>query len=401
MQVLSRERDKRRVVFWKVLWALLLLIAAFLTIFYYSYYWRTTTTKKVNVYVAIFREYMWELNSQRMEEISKILFSTGEMCAINITDERGSVLFSQNRCYEDGDIIRVFLSMLGLWDVSKYHRKVFYGNIYIGDIEFRKDNPVRFVSTLILLVYILMYLLIVRYIDTAYMKKKLQSTNEELNNTLERLKNTIEELKRTKEELVRQEKFRSLARLMAQIAHDINTPLGVAYTSISELEKEINALENYYESGNLTEIQFQEFLDVSKELVELIKRNIARSHGLIHNFKRITNYEITEEIEEVDIVELIEDVIKAYGKKLERQNVNVEVNGVRRKVLTYPGAIIRIISNLIDNSLIHGFEGDGGQIHITVFYDDDKVVIDYRDSGKGVPPEFKDRIFEPFFTRFF
>ena len=80
---------------------------------------------------------------------------------------------------------------------------------------------------------------------------------------------------------------------------------------------------------------------------------------------------------------------------------NVEINAIHIRNLLLPGELIQIYTNLIQNSVIHAFDEWEGEkkIILDVHLKDPKtLVIDYRDTGKGIPPNIVEKIFDPFVT---
>jgi signal transduction histidine kinase len=345
------------------------------------------------------KQYVWELNSNRIREIAHVLFSSGDMCGLSVMDDYGNLLFKSTDCRSRLNGFQKALLWAGLVEIDDTSIVVTYDEMNIGSITFYTVDFRRTVAISIFMIYFLVYLLLSRYLENLRMRQKLEAVNKELSETLSTLKHTIKELETTRTELVRQEKFQSLVKLMAQIAHDVNTPLGVAYTSVSELSREIQRISQLYKDKLLEESEFREFLEIGNELIDLLERNIQRAYELIRSFKKITSYEVSEEKMEFEVMELIRDIVKSFGKRFEKAGVKVNISGDNKKISSYPGAIVRILTNLLENSLVHGFNGrSGGEIDIHVSIANGQLTIDYRDNGKGLSPSIVDKVFEPFFT---
>ena len=217
----------------------------------------------------------------------------------------------------------------------------------------------------------------------------------------DQLVETLFELQRTQKTLVESEKMAALGGLVAGVAHEINTPIGVSVTASSHLDDEISKLEALVSSGGLKKQSLLTFLTTAQESTRIISANLARAAALIMGFKQVAVDQSSEERRVFKLLPYIEEVLASLRPKLRVTPHTVAVEGDRDIELnSYPGAVAQIITNLIMNSLIHAYDDDKtpGNITITAGLCDDKVHLRYSDDGKGVTPDVQKKIFNPFFT---
>jgi len=221
----------------------------------------------------------------------------------------------------------------------------------------------------------------------------LQSANAELRSTLERL--TI-----AQRQLFESEKLASLGGLVAGIAHEINTPLGIGVTAASHLQEEAARMSRLIESGDLRTEDLDEFRYTARESSDMILRNLQRADRLVKSFKQVAVDQSSEARRVVDLGTCLNEILTTLGPSLKKTPHRVELDCPPGLIIeTAPGALYQIITNLVMNSLTHGFEGGrAGGIRIGVAWQEHVVSIDYRDDGRGMDDAVRARIFEPFFT---
>ncbi len=221
----------------------------------------------------------------------------------------------------------------------------------------------------------------------------LQEANRELRSTLERL--TL-----AQRQLFEAEKLASLGGMVAGIAHEINTPLGIGVTAASHLRGEAQRLSQQIEAGALDDASLQAFRRTASESSELILRNLQRADRLIRSFKQVAVDQSSEDRRVVDLGASLDEILTALGPTLKKTLHRVELECPPGLVIeTAPGALHQIVTNLVMNSLVHGFEdGSAGSIRIVVSRSGNDVLVDYADDGRGMDAAVSARVFEPFFT---
>ena len=216
------------------------------------------------------------------------------------------------------------------------------------------------------------------------------------------LDETIEILQATRNELVENEKMASLGRLVAGFAHELNTPVGVAVGAISHSDETLDQLDQLLTQDEVPEqLLNQRFQDL-RESHTLALSNLRRAAELVHRFKRTSIDRGSAQKRIYQLRELINDVLISLHNSLKHTAVNVAVE-CRDDIQLYgtPGLLEQVLTNLITNSLTHGYENGkrAGQIHIKAeISKNHRLLIDFQDDGVGMPEEVRQQAFEPFFT---
>jgi signal transduction histidine kinase len=191
----------------------------------------------------------------------------------------------------------------------------------------------------------------------------------------------------------------SLGEMVAGVAHEINTPIGMALTGITHLETLTVDLKELYENENMSEEDFTEYIAENIELAKSIKLNLQKAATLIKSFKMVAVDQSSQEIREIRLKEYIQDILISLRSKLKHTKIKVNLNCEDIKIFINAGALSQIFTNLINNSIIHGFEkSEEGEININVKKVDNNLEIKYTDSGKGMSEKELKKAFDPFFT---
>lgn len=223
----------------------------------------------------------------------------------------------------------------------------------------------------------------------------------ELTTANQDLQQTLAALQETQNQLIESEKMASLGGLVAGVAHEINTPLGVGITAASHLESITHQFEHKLLAAQLTRTEMDQYLAAAKESSRLILKNLERAGQLVRSFKQVAVDQGSEERRQIHLGDYLQEIAFAMHPLLKRTPHELRIQCPRDIVLdTYPGAIYQIVVNLISNALVHAFtDVPEGLIELRAYTrDPDDVVLEYQDNGVGVPAELLKRIFEPFFT---
>lgn len=228
------------------------------------------------------------------------------------------------------------------------------------------------------------------------LESRVEQRTAALHATNASLHHTIDELRRTQQQLVEAEKMASLGGLVAGVAHEINTPIGVAVTAASWLEEEARRLR--VKAGEADSTVAERLRAVAMESAGVILRNLQRADRLIRSFKQVAVDQSIEQPRRLQLAQYLEEVMATLQPSLRRYTV--EIDCPPDIVLhTYPGAIYQVVANLAINSVTHGFvDGRPGHIGLSVRQEGDEVVLRYRDDGVGMDEKARRRVFEPFYT---
>lgn len=242
-------------------------------------------------------------------------------------------------------------------------------------------------------------------------QSQLQALNESLESLVDertealtltncKLEATLSELKSTQDQLVQSEKMAALGNLVAGVAHEINTPLGVALTCASHLDHISGELHSSARSGALSKNKFDAYCNDITNGCDLLLTNLQRAAELVENFKQIAVDQTHNEQRTINVKSYLKEVLSAMSLKVEKKNIRVFLNGSEDvEIKTLPSALLQIITNLLDNAFVHGFRDVfNGEIRINFKRVDGRLLLTIQDNGCGMSPDVLKRIFEPFYT---
>jgi len=226
----------------------------------------------------------------------------------------------------------------------------------------------------------------------------------------DRAERALADLRDAQESLVRAEKLASLGGLVAGIAHEVNTPIGVALTAASLLTDRAATLSRSIAAGGVSRSDVERCVATAAEMADLLVANLSRAAELIERFLEVAADRTAGGRRVFLLRPLIEEVIAALRPRLEPAHHGVAIDCPEELWIEgYPGALAQVLTNFVTNSLMHAFDpGQVGTMSIVArrraptagdpVPDADEVVITFSDDGKGVPREHLAKIFDPFFT---
>ncbi|MFT4106130.1 MAG: ATP-binding protein [Lacrimispora sp.] len=232
------------------------------------------------------------------------------------------------------------------------------------------------------------------------MQKEIKQLHEREKKRLEELvTEKTSELSQAMKEIMEMEKMASLGSLVSGVAHEINTPLGVAVSAASFMENMNHHGNELLQNGQMTKSEFMKYMDSMTETSFILNNNLRKAADLVKNFKQMA---VNQSIEE-KVGFYMEDFLNTLLINLKHAYKNRGVQFIiecaeKRKIYSYPGAYSQILTNLIMNSLIHAFGDREGVIKITVHTLEKEMILRYSDNGRGIPAENMDKVFDPFFT---
>ena len=226
--------------------------------------------------------------------------------------------------------------------------------------------------------------------------RRYQQITEQKN----RLAQTLNELQTTKRQLVEAEKMAALGNLVAGVAHEMNTPLGVGITASSSLTDKTKQFADLLKANKMKRSDLQNYLQTAYTTSKLILKNLQRTGELVQSFKQVSVDQASEQQRQFKLKCYLLDVIRSLGPKFEAKPVGIEIDCDEKLELnSYPGVFAQIVTNFVINSLIHGFRDENeGQIRIAAQARDDNLHLEYQDDGRGIPGDILPKIFDPFFT---
>lgn len=237
---------------------------------------------------------------------------------------------------------------------------------------------------------------------------RYQAELEQLNSNLEHiieqrtheLTQSLLQLQKTQRRLIDMEKMASLGRLVAGIAHEINTPLGVAVTANSHAQATLNELESQFQTGQLTRQQFRSSSTTAKHSLALVQANLQRSVDLVNSFKQTAAATNGYPPEKLPLSQFIRQVLSSIGSLLQQHQVDIELNiPDNLKVQSYASPLATVVTRLIENACQHAFsQQQAPKITISASRNSHNWQLQVADNGRGMTDNELSRAFEPFFT---
>lgn len=232
------------------------------------------------------------------------------------------------------------------------------------------------------------------------LEQRVLARTEDLSQANNELTQTLNTLQQTQKQLVESEKMAALGGLVAGVAHEINTPVGVGVTAASCLHENATQLAQLYQQGKMKKADLEDFLSVSEETSRMILNNLERAANLIQSFKQVAVDQSSEAKRRINIKTYLEETLTSLRPKLRNSKLSCIVEGQTDiEIESYPGAISQIVTNLLMNSIAHAYDpGQTGQMTIKVAVEDKQLMLTFSDDGKGIPAAVIGKIFDPFFT---
>jgi len=208
------------------------------------------------------------------------------------------------------------------------------------------------------------------------------------------------ELKAAQQQLVESEKMSALGGLVAGVAHEINTPVGVCLTAASHLAQKTNDFVGLYRKGRMKRSDLERYIKMAGQSSDMILTNINRAAELIESFKQVAVDQSSQERRLFYLKAYLENVLRSLEPKLKQTRHTIQVKGdATLRLNSYPGTFSQIVTNFVMNSIIHAYEPEeAGQLCFELKQKDESIILEYSDDGKGIHPDYFDQIFKPFFT---
>lgn len=234
------------------------------------------------------------------------------------------------------------------------------------------------------------------------LERQVTQRTQALKESNSELLKTLEQLHQYQGQLVESEKMASLGDMVAGIAHEVNTPIGLSVTASTLLQDKLTVMQEKFDEKRISTSEFERFLSDCDENLQIIYRNLGRAADLVTSFKQVAVDQSSEVDRDIHIPSFMNDVlISVKPRRLDPEKFPIRIScpdnlTVRAKA----GPLNQVLINLIVNSMIHAFDGyDHGQIDISFsMQNDSELEMVYADNGKGVPSDISRKIFDPFVT---
>ncbi|GEM_PF-907445 len=242
-----------------------------------------------------------------------------------------------------------------------------------------------------------------------------KQAEEKLQQAKQAAEDALQQLRDTQQQLIEAAKMAELGNLVAGVAHEINTPIGIGVTAASRLDTLTHELSELYHSNRMKRPDLEKYLTSTLRGSDLILKNLTRAAELIQSFKQVAVDQTGDHQRTFNLKNYLTEILTSLRPELKRTKHQIAVECNEEIVLhSYPGVYYQIVTNLVMNSMIHGFrDKPEGSITIVATLtrgDDFKLkkdsvtahslwlTLNYTDDGRGIPAEVLPKIFDPFFT---
>jgi len=231
-------------------------------------------------------------------------------------------------------------------------------------------------------------------------RDQIVKQKDEIEAQKEKLAETLVQLKTAQNKLIESEKMASLGSLVAGVAHEINTPVGIGIATSSTLVEKTVDFTKKFKSKDMTFEDLKKYLENIYQSCKILLTNLNRTAELVQSFKQVSVDNMTEQKRNFKMKEYMDDIIRSLHPKYKNRPITITINcSEELEIKSFPGAFAQIFTNFINNSLLHGFdEQQEGEINIAFDTDSDNLYCTYTDNGKGIPEENMKKVFDPFFT---
>lgn len=229
---------------------------------------------------------------------------------------------------------------------------------------------------------------------------QLQEKQAEMVLANEALEDALEVTRLTQKQLIESEKIAALGYLVGGIAHEINTPVGNSVTLVTYLQRESESIAEKIGTGAIMKKDLDDYIENTQTASDKIYKNLRTTSDLVNRFKELAAGESQESIIHFNVLDYLHLILRSMGIPSQYKEIEVEIEGdAHLEIFSDAGKFSQIFTNLISNSLHHGFSNGGiGRISISYEKVNHDLFIKYEDDGKGIEHEHLDSIYTPFFT---
>lgn len=210
----------------------------------------------------------------------------------------------------------------------------------------------------------------------------------------------ITEQRKVEQQLLRSEKLASLGDMVAGVSHEVSTPLGAGLLSASYLQDMSEELTDLCWTGKLQLPEVKKYVEKIAKSSAMIVSNLERASELLNSFKNVAVDQLIIEKRSFNIRKNLEETLNSLKPQYKRTPHTILLECPDDLMIhNYPGTFSQIITNLVMNSLTHGFEGvEKGEIRIKIQKQGNILLLHFRDTGRGMDEAVLKKIYDPFFT---
>jgi signal transduction histidine kinase len=239
-----------------------------------------------------------------------------------------------------------------------------------------------------------------RTTELTIVNQRLEQEIQERQVAERKLKDSFFHLRQTQTQLIQAAKMAALGDLVAGVAHEINTPLGVGLTAASLLSDKTTEYVDLFENENLKRSDLVKYFHIATDSSNMILTNLNQAAGLVQSFKQVAVDQSSEQKRRFNVKTYLNELLFSLRPRFKQVHHTMDLSCDEDIVIdSYPGVFSQIITNLVMNSLLHGFEGmKEGKITLAVWREEGKLVVSYSDNGRGMEQNTLEKMFDPFFT---
>ena len=226
-------------------------------------------------------------------------------------------------------------------------------------------------------------------------------SEQEMRRAREAAEAALQHLRETQASLIEAEKLAALGRLVAGVAHEINSPVGISLTVASSLQRRYEIFASEVGGGEIRRSALNEFLGGVRDAALQLVANLVRASELVHSFKQVAVDRSGLERRHFDVGELAEQVLVGLQPEMRKRGLMLDIACERDLVVdSLPGPYGLVLSNLVLNSIMHAFpNGRKGTITLEAgAFGDGDIEIVVSDDGCGMSPQIRRHAFDPFFS---
>jgi len=231
-------------------------------------------------------------------------------------------------------------------------------------------------------------------------KTEISKQHKELEVKNTKLQATLKDLKKTQQKLIQKEKMNALSTLVGGVAHEVNTPLGVCITCISDSLNRFEKLESAILKNQLSTKDFLSFIKKRQQLGPILSANISKAIQLVDSFREVSINSSQTQLMHIQLHQLLMSIKKCFDKTAAASKYKLVIECPKHiRLLANVSALENTINYLISYSVTHAFSAEeNGDLLIQAYLTADTVTLHYSDSGKGMEADNIEKLFYPFFT---
>lgn len=215
------------------------------------------------------------------------------------------------------------------------------------------------------------------------------------------LSSVLATLRQAQDSLILSEKMASLGSLVAGIAHELNTPIGNTLLTATALSDMVGDFEKQYVAGGIKRSELEAHLRDTRTACDIMTASLRRAADLITSFKQVAVDQTSDQHRRFDLCDVVRDTLATFGAQLRRANCEVRLEMPASVPMdSHPGGLGQVLSNLLNNALLHAFEGrERGVVTLKArSLAEGQVELVFADDGVGMPGKVLHQVFDPFFT---